>query len=89
MQPLRDRMFVLPARERDNITAAGIIIGARKGIHESQTQLGLECLVMAVGPEVDQDQVKPGDTVLIGEFEFPKYGDYLVIQDADIVGVVQ
>jgi co-chaperonin GroES (HSP10) len=88
MRPLRDRMLVLPDAERSNVTAAGVILLARSGIHTSQEQLGIQCTVVEVGPDVDRDQVRPGDTVLIGEFEYARHDKYLIIQDKDIVGVV-
>jgi co-chaperonin GroES (HSP10) len=47
---------------------------------------------MAVGPEVDQDQLKVGDRVCYGEFDYPEYREdgirYKVLQDKDIVGVI-
>ena len=93
LQLLRDRIQVLPDQIRDNVTSAGIIVAASKGIVQSQTQLGRSGTVFAIGEAVDQDQLKPGDRVLWGEFEFPEYVDggtrYLIMQDADICAVLE
>jgi co-chaperonin GroES (HSP10) len=89
VKPLRDRMLVLPEQQRDDVTSSGVVVLKRTGIHDSQAQLGIKCTVIEIGADVDRDQVKPGDTVLIGEFEYAKLDQYLVIQDKDIVGVLQ
>lgn len=94
IQPLRDRIIVDPDPIRDDITACGIIVRARQGIHTSAEQLGLKGTVVEVGPDVDQDQLKPGDRVLFGEFQYPQYRDeanrkLLVLSDKDICGVIE
>ena len=91
--PLRDRIVVEPDQIRDDITLAGIIIKAREGIHTSQEQLGKKGTVIAVGEDVDKDQLKPGDRVLYGEFLYPEIFDgpkrYYVMSDQDICGVLE
>jgi co-chaperonin GroES (HSP10) len=89
MKPLRDKMLVKPDEERSNITRSGIVVLSRKGMVDSQAQLGIQCTVHQIGPDVDQDQVKIGDKVLIGEFAHTTFGKYLIISDKDIVGVIQ
>lgn len=90
---LRDRILVEPDQARDDITKAGIVIQARKGIHTSAEQLGLKGTVVKVGCEVDRDQLKVGDRVLFGEFVYPEYFEnskrYLILQDKDICGVME
>jgi chaperonin GroES len=100
-QPLRDRIVVLPDPQRDDITTAGIVVKAREGFHttgnggmnESIYQLGRKGTVVNIGPGVDGDQLKPGDRILFGEFEYPEYHDgttkYLVMQDADVCAVLE
>jgi co-chaperonin GroES (HSP10) len=91
--PLRDRIAVLPDKWRDNVTAMGIIVHANERIGTSQLQLGRAGTVTHIGPEVDEDQLKPGDRVLFGEWEYPELyvggTRYLVLQDKDIVGVIE
>lgn len=47
--------------------------------------------VMAIGPDVDQEQIKPGDFVRFSEIQYPTVEvdgqKYIVISDMDIVGV--
>lgn len=92
-KPMRDRILVLPDPSRDDITAAGIIVRARQGIHESQKQFGKTGTVVAIGEAVDADQLKPGDRILFGEFSYPEYREnhtaYLILQDADVCGVIE
>jgi co-chaperonin GroES (HSP10) len=92
MKPLRDRIIVRPDKQRENMTRAGIVVMARSGIHTSNEQLGLQGTVMWVGPEVDRDQLKPGDRVLFGEFNYPELWDgpekLYCMQDKDICGVI-
>jgi len=92
LRALQDRIVVEPDPERENITAMGIIVKAREGIHTSDEQLGKQGTVIAVGEEVDRDQLKPGDRILFGEFNYPEYFEgtkrYLVLQDADVCAVI-
>lgn len=92
-KPMRDRIIVLPDPTRDDITAAGIIVQARKGMHESQKQLGKTGTVIATGEGVDREQLRPGDRICFGEFNYPEYREnhvtYLIMQDADICGVIE
>lgn len=93
LQPLRDHIIIEPDKVRDDITSMGIIIKAREGIHTSAEQLGKRGTVVAIGEDIDKDQLKHGDRVLFGEFEYPTYFDgpkkYLVLQDKDICGVIE
>jgi co-chaperonin GroES (HSP10) len=90
---LRDRIQVLPDPVRDDISAAGIIIKASKGIVDSQKQFGREGVVVAAGPDIDPEQLKVGDRILWGEFSFPEYHEdgvtYLVLQDKDVTAVLE
>ena len=92
---LRDRIQVLPDPVRDDVSTAGILIAASKGIVDSQKQFGRKGTVVAVGAGIDGDQLKAGDRILWGEFLFPEYrvdgrGDtYLIMQDADITAVLE
>lgn len=91
-KPTRDVIIVLQDAERDDVTSMGIVVAATQGMRPSQEQLGRYGTVMAVGPEVDQDQLKVGDRVCYGEFDYPEYREdgirYKVLQDKDIVGVI-
>lgn len=93
IRPLHDRIAVVPDIWRDDVTSMGIIVRANEKIGTSQLQLGRAGTVVAIGPDVDRDQLKPGDRVLFGEWEYPETHQngqrYLVMQDADIVGVVE
>jgi co-chaperonin GroES (HSP10) len=87
MKPMRDYIFVQQDPEREY--AGGIIVAASKKIIESQCQLGRYGTVKAIGPDVDQDQLKPGDRICYGEFEYPKTPDGMfILQDADVCGVL-
>ena len=93
LQLLRDRILVLPDQARDDVTSAGIVVPASKGIIESRTQFGRSGTVVAIGADVDRDQLKPGDRILWGEFDFPQHTEngvrHLVLQDADVCGVIE
>lgn len=93
LQLLKDRIQVLPDSIRDDVSSAGIVIASSKGIVSSQAQFGRAGTIISVGADVDKDQLKPGDRVLWGEFEFPEYHSggvrYLILQDADICAVVE
>lgn len=93
MHLLRDRILVLPDKVRDDVSAAGILIAASKGIVESQAQFGRCGTVIAVGDAVDQEQLKAGDRVLYGEFAFPECDHegqkHIILQDADVCGVIE
>lgn len=100
LSPLRDRIVVLPDPERDNITSAGITVKSREGFHtttkggglnESAMQLGRQGTVIEIGPDIDRDQLAPGDRIMFGEFEYPEHYHngqrFLVMQDKDVCGV--
>ena len=91
IQPLRDRIVVLQDPERADITSTSIVIKASKGIVTSQTQFGRTGTIHAVGPEARE--LKVGERVCYGEFVYPEYVEggirYLVMQAADICGVVE
>ena len=91
LQLLRDRVQVKQAPVRDDITSAGIIVRASKGIIDSQKQFGREGQVVDVGPDVFD--VRVGDQVLWGEFEFPRFEkngeSFVILQEADITCVVE
>lgn len=93
LQLLRDRIQVLPDPVRDDVTTAGILIAASKGIVTSQEQFGRKGTVVAVGEDIDADQLRVGDRILWGEFSFPEYTEngtrYVVLQDKDITGVIE
>lgn len=89
---LRDRIQVLPDPVRDDVSSAGIVIAASKGIVDSRVQFGRRGTVIAVGAGIDQEQLKPGDLVLWGEFVFPEYREggitYAILQDKDLTAVL-
>lgn len=88
MHPLRDKIFVRQDPERQYI--GGIVVAASHGIVESQAQLGRFGTVTAVGPQVDRDQLKPGDRICYGEFEYPKTPDgQIILSDQDVCGVIE
>lgn len=92
LQLLRDRIQVIPDPERDDVTQAGIIVKVA-GTIESQRHMGRTGEVVAIGEDVDPDDVKPGDRIIWGEFDFPKYEEngkkYLILQDKDICAVLE
>lgn len=98
-RPLRDQILVKPD-ELQTMTGSGLIIKAREGIHESQSQLGRTGTVIAAGPgkrnakdRLIPVQVKPGDRIAFGEFQYPEYHEdntrYLILQDADVAMVFE
>lgn len=93
ISPLRDRIIVRQDAIRADVSAAGILIAASKGIVTSQEQLGRTGTVVACGEKVDQDQLKPGDRICYGEFDYQQVdhqGEKLIVmQDADVVGVIE
>lgn len=93
LQLLRDRIQVLPDPVRDDVSSAGILIAASKGIVESQAQFGRKGRVVAVGAGIDTEQLKPGDVVLWGEFVFAEYREdgvtYAILQDKDVAAVIE
>lgn len=90
---LRDRIQVLPDRVRDDVSSAGIVIVASKGIVDSQRQFGRKGTVIAIGDDIDAEQLPIGARVLWGEFVFPEYREggetFLVLQDKDITAVLE
>jgi co-chaperonin GroES (HSP10) len=90
---LRDRIQVLPDPVRDDVSSAGILIAASKGIVDSRVQFGRRGTVIAVGADIDLEQLKPGDVVLWGEFTFPEYREdgvtYAILQDKDLTAVLE
>jgi co-chaperonin GroES (HSP10) len=90
---LRDRIQVLPDPVRDDVSSAGIVIAASKGIVDSRVQFGRRGTVIAVGADIDQEQLKAGDVVLWGEFTFPEYREdgvtYAILQDKDLTAVLE
>lgn len=93
LQPLRDNIVVLQDAVRENVTPSGIVIAASKGIVESQRQLGREGVVVAVGPDVDKQQLRVGDRILYGEFAHLEYEEggrrYVRMSEKDVCGVLE
>lgn len=91
LQLLRDRVQVKQVPIRDDVTSAGIIVRASKGIVDSQKQFGRQGTVVDIGPDVYD--VKVGDQVLWGEFDFPRFEksgeSFIILQEADITAVVE
>ncbi len=95
IRPLRDRIVVKPDPIAAHVSEL-LILKAREAITTSREQLGRTGTVIAVGPgkrtrkgAVLTPEVKPGDKVLLGEWEYPKADDLLVCQEADVCGVVE
>lgn len=92
MQPLRNGLFVLQDKIRDDVTESGIVIAASSGLVDSQVQLGRTGTIQAMGPEAD-DTLSIGTRILYGEFAHPEYVEdgvkYIRLTDNDIVGVVE
>lgn len=87
MTPLQNRVFIQQDALREYLN--GIIVPASKGIVESQAQLGRIGTITALGPNIDADQLRIGDRVLYGEFEYPKTPDgHIILSDQDICGVL-
>lgn len=85
--PTQDYIFVNQDPER--VYAGGIVVAASKKIVDSQSQLGRYGTVIAVGPDVDKDQLKPGNRICYGEFDYPKTPEgWFILQDADVAGVL-
>lgn len=92
-RPLRDNILVLQDPVREDVSPAGILIAATKGIIDSQKQFGRKGTVVAVGPDIDQRELAVGDRVLYGEFSHSTYREggreYVRLRDDDIVGVIE
>jgi len=103
MRMLRDHILVRPDPINQHSSSL-IQITSRDGIHTSREQLGRTGTVVAVGPnrsrwedrngpckDVYRTQpgaLKIGERVLFGEFEFKRVEDCIVLQEADVVGVI-
>ncbi len=85
--PLRGNIIVKQDPER--AFGSGIIVPASKGIVESQVQLGRFGTVLAIGPDIDRDQLNVGSRIVYGEFEHPKTPDgYIILSEMDVCGVI-
>lgn len=96
LRPLHDRVLVRPDAHQEIASLAGILIRNRVGLTESTKQLGRTGVVLAVGPgKTDpKGRVKPlnleaGQRVAFGEFNYPVYADCILLQEADVIGVVE
>ena len=93
IRPLRDQIAVRPDEWRNDVTSAGIIVRANETIGTSQAQLGRAGTVTHVGPDVDPEQLRLGDRVLFGEWEYTDLHvdghRYLIMRDKDIIGVIE
>jgi len=96
IRPLRDRIVVRPDPLAAHATATAIVLQARTGITTSQEQFGRTGTVLSVGPGKASRKtgqrapldLAPGDRVLFGEWLYPQADGLLVMQEADIAGVV-
>ena len=90
LKPLRDMIAVLQDKEDHE---GDIYLPVSKGIVTSQEQRGRKGTVQAIGEDIDPDQLKVGDRVMYGEFDFPTYMEngiiYQLLQDKDVVGVIE
>ena len=87
---LRDMIAI----EQDREDREGdIYLPVSRGIITSQEQRGRKGTVKAIGEDIDQEQLKVGDRVMYGEFDFPTYMEngiiYYLLQDKDVVGVIE
>jgi chaperonin GroES len=99
IQPTDDRIVVLPDELRDDVTSAGIVVAVRQNI-ESQRHLGGTGTIVAVGPgKRGRDGlrmplvVEPSQRIVFGEFQHREYHEdgkcYLIMQEADVCGVIE
>ena len=90
IKPLRDRIIV---KQDDSDQRTDIYLPTSRGIIASQEQRGRCGTVIEVSDDIDQDQLKPGDRVMYGEFDYPIYREngiiYQLLSDQDIVGVIE
>lgn len=99
IQPIDDRILVLPDEVRDDVTAAGILVKVKSTV-ESQKQLGNTGVIVAIGPgKKGRDGnriplcVEAGQRIAFGEFQHKECHwegkRYLIIQEADVCGVFE
>ena len=93
IKPVQNRIFIKIA-ESINTPIPGFIIkpkvdawtGSNGAVYSENRGE-----VIAIGPDVDAEQVKPGDTVRFSEIQYPTVEvngqRYVVITDMDVVGV--
>lgn len=106
MRPLRDHILIRPDPIANHITNTGIVVNARTegtGTNHagSREQLGRTGVVVAVGPgkvsrkgELMAHDLKPGDRVLFGEFDYPEVPGndkdrLLMLSWQDVCGVIE
>lgn len=91
LQMLGSKIQVEMQEERDDVTESGIVIKTAQGTRPSQEHLGRKGKVVAIGPEVEE--VKVGDVVLWGEFDYKNWTEggkkYQIIGEADICAVLE
>lgn len=107
MRPLRDHILV-KADPLNTHSSTRIVVNARPGIQTSQEQLGRTGTVVAVGTcrmrwedrkgkyahryRQQPPELRVGDRVLFGEFEYPEIPGnpdrLLVLQEGDVIGVI-
>ena len=90
INPLRDMIAV---KQDDEDWEGDIYLPVSGGIVASQEQRGRKGTVHAIGEGIDEQQLKLGDRVIYGEFEYPTYFEngvkYLILRDKDICGVIE
>lgn len=89
MKPLGDRALVKRV-EHESKTPGGLYIP------DAAKEKGQEGTVIAVGPgrmtqegKVIPMAIKVGDRVLFGKYSGTEMGDYLIIPEGDILGIVE
>jgi chaperonin GroES len=89
MQPLNDRVLVKRV-ETEAMTPGGLFI---PDAAKEKAQKGT---VLAVGPGRTTPEgktiplaVKAGDTVCFGKYAGTEFGDYLIINESEILGIVK
>ena len=91
LYPLGNKIQIELETERQDVTSAGIIIQSPKNSVESGKHMGRKGKVIAIGPDVKE--IKVGETVLWGEFEYKDYQEngkkYQLIPEPDICAVLE
>jgi chaperonin GroES len=103
LKPLADYILVKPESTTQLHTTFGLEIVQHdgNGWNDADKQLGCFGVVIAKGPgkfnrkknDIIPLQVNIGDRIAFGEYDYPRYSEgtehYLIIQEADIEGILE
>ncbi|SRR6266481_4482161 len=93
LQPIRDQILVFPDPTHE-LASPILSVKIRDGMTDSKQQLGKTGTIIAVGEgkvirgRLQPLEVKVGDRIMFGEYDYPKFDKYLVLCEADVAGVM-